>query len=574
MPEPLASVTAPAPPATRPPLDRRLLRQSAPVRRAVGIAVALGGIAACSVVAQAASLAHLLAAAWASQGRSWPVVDLVVLLAAGVVRALTVLLGEPATESAADRAVEGLRAPIVDGIVHGESWWRSSTSSGALLSLLTRGLDALGLYLARTLPALVLSVVAPIVVLAWIIWVDPWSAAIIGVTVLVLPVFMVLLGVEASGRMRSTWGATSRLTGHFADVSRGMRTLRSFNRAEAQVEVLDAAGEDLRRLTMGTLQVALLSSFTLELLSSLATAIVALTLGLRLLGGHISLATALGVLLVTPEVYLPLRRASAQFHDATDGVGAAGDLLDLVERRPARRTATSDRGSQVVDDLVDGRSPTIDLVDVAISHDDLPVWDAPLSLHVQAGSTLNLIGASGAGKSTLLGVLLGQIVPDSGTVLIDGVPMAELDLLAWRRAIGWLPQHPTFPGATLADVVRMRQPDLDDAEVALLLGEVGLGHLASGRRDLLGTPGVEAVRSLSTGERHRLAVLRAVLGSPRLLLLDEPGAHLDPTSAAAVTSLLEHRARGTTTIVVSHEASLIAPGAVQHQINAWGRHRG
>ena len=562
---------APVPPATRPPLDRRLLRQSAPVRRAVGLAVVLGGIAALSVVAQAASLAHLLAAAWASHGHAWPLRDLVILLAAGAVRALTVLLGEPTTEAAAASAVDGLRAPLIDGVSRGEGWWRSTTSSGALLALLTRGLDALGLYLARYLPALVLSVAAPIVVLAWIAWVDPWSAVIIGVTVLVLPIFMVLLGVEASGRMRSTWGATARLTGHFADVVRGMRTLRSFNRAEAQVDVLDAAGEDLRRLTMGTLRVALLSSFTLELLSSLATAIVALTLGLRLLGGHIGLATALGVLLVTPEVYLPLRRASAPFHDAPDGVGAAADLLDLGEQRAARPPQTTRRGEEVLDAIGQGRSPAIELVDVAVSHDDLPVWSAPLSLRVEAGEALNLIGASGAGKSTLLNLLLGHLHPDSGTILIDDVPLAELDLLAWRRAIGWLPQSPTFPGATLADVVRLRQPDLPDGDVATLLGEVGLAQLATGPRGLLDRTGTEAIRMLSAGERHRLAVLRAMLGSPRLLLLDEPGAHLDPASAATVARLLERRAEGITRILVSHEASELDPGATRLEVIGWCR---
>ena len=575
MPESHPSVTAdPIPRATQPPLDRRLLRQSAPVRRAVGIAIVLGGVAALAVVAQAASLAHLLAAAWSSHGRTWPAADLVILLTAGAVRALTVLLGDPATHAAAAGAVEGLRAPMIDGVASGESWWRSSTTSGALLTLMTRGLDALGLYLARYLPALVLSVAAPIVVLGWIAWVDPWSALIIGVTVLVLPIFMVLLGVEASGRMRATWGATARLTGHFADVARGMRTLRSFDRAEAQVEVLERAGEDLRRLTMGTLRVALLSSFTLELLSSLATAIVALTLGLRLLGGHIGLTTALGVLLVTPEVYLPLRRASAQFHDATDGVGAAADLLDLLEQRPVRPMTATIRGRQLLDDLVAGRSPSIELVDVAVSHDGLPVWSAPLSLRVESGSVVNLLGASGAGKSSVLALFLGQLTPDSGVILIDDVPLAELDLMAWRQTIGWLPQSPTFPGATLIDVIRMRQPELPEDAVEHLLREIGLEHLTMGASGRRGLTAREAVRSLSTGERHRLAVLRAVLGAPRILLLDEPGAHLDPVSSAAVGQLLARRARGITTVLVSHEASNLAGDATSVEVTGWKRHHG
>ena len=228
--------------------------------------------------------------------------------------------------------------------------WRTGADRSALTTLLTRGVSATTLYVATYLPALVLAAVAPVIVIAWIAFVDPLSAVIVTATVLILPLFMVLLGKEAAARMRQTWSETTRLSGHFGDVLRGMRTLRSFNRAEAQLDVLDQASEVLRTTTMGTLRVALLSSFTLELLSSVATALVALSLGVRLIDGSVGLATALGVLIVTPEVYLPLRRASARYHDATDGVGAASELVALEAHRPLRRSMSAQVAS-LLDDL-------------------------------------------------------------------------------------------------------------------------------------------------------------------------------------------------------------------------------
>jgi ATP-binding cassette subfamily C protein CydCD len=522
----------------------------------VVLAVLLGLVNAASIVVQGFALAHLLASAFASHGRHWPARDLQLLVAGIAVRALCSLFGDPLTQRAASSATAPMRRGALDVVLDAPQSWRTGADRSALTTLLTRGVSATTLYVATYLPALVLAAVAPVIVIAWIAFVDPLSAVIVTATVLILPLFMVLLGKEAAARMRQTWSETTRLSGHFGDVLRGMRTLRSFNRAEAQLDVLDQASEVLRTTTMGTLRVALLSSFTLELLSSVATALVALSLGVRLIDGSVGLATALGVLIVTPEVYLPLRRASARYHDATDGVGAASELVALEAHRPLRRSMSAQVAS-LLDDLKLGRVPLIEIDSVAVARDGGLVWDDPISCVVEPKSMINVVGPSGSGKSTLLRLVLGLETPSSGRVLIDGVDLSSIDPRRWRENLGWLPQHPTFPGATMREVLAMRQPSIDDDELTVWCERLGLGDLIGRDPTFLSSNATASLRSLSTGERHRLATIRTLLGSPALLILDEPFGHLDHDLAARAAAVVGEQVASSSLIVATHEPSAL-----------------
>jgi len=541
-----ASAGAEGPPAGRAPVDRRLLRMSPAARVGMGLSVGVGLVVALGTLLQAIALGDLLGEVFATRGARLAHEDVVLFLLGLSLSALGALLGPPVTQRAASAATAPLRRRALEAAAAE----RTTRQRAALVSLLTRGVDATTTYLATYLPALILAVVAPVLLLTWIVWADPMSALIVGATVVVLPVFMILLGKEAATKMRTSWTETQRLSGHFGDVLRGMRTLRSFNRSRRQVEILESISDELRTSTMATLRVAMLSSFALELLSSVATALVALALGLRLIGGHVTLSTALAVLIVTPEIYLPLRRASAQYHAATDGVGAAADLLDLSTRTPAG--AASPQGDAIVDQLVAGGSPSIVFEEVEIERAGAVLYGAPISATLGAGEHVELLGPSGSGKSSLLGLLLGLEAPARGRVLIEGVDLLELDLVRWRTLLGWLPQRATFPGATVRTALAMREPGVDDAVLRALVDAVGLSGLLK-RSDLLDRPAVGVLKELSTGERHRLGVIRALLGQPRVLLLDELFAHLDDQSAASVASLVESRWSGVTTLLATHE---------------------
>ena len=518
--------------------------------------VLVGLIATVATLAQGVALAELLAGAFASRGQRWPSWALALLLGGVGLRAAAALLGEPLAQRSASRATAAMRAKLLAALAEQGA---GEAQRAATVALLTRGVDAVNLYLTRYLPALVLSALAPVVVLGWIVLADPMSGLIVAATVLVLPVFMVLLGREAAERMGAAWASSARLAGHFGDVLSGMADLRAFNREQAQVEVLDAVGGELRRSTMATLRVALLSSFTLELLASLATALVALSLGIRLIGGHVGLATALAVLVVTPEVYLPLRRASAQFHEATDGVGASTELLARLEEVEASH-------GQAV-------APARPAVNFVAARLPAERGGGELDLTLQHGEHLQLLGASGSGKSSVLQLLLANAELADGHLGIGGVALGDLDRVAWRRRIAWLPQHPTFPGGSVLDAITIRDPLTSRAALLALLERLGLADVA-GQAGWLDRPAHEAMAELSSGQRHRVALARCLLGEADLLLLDEPFAYLDGPTAQLVADEIERSWVDRSAVVALHEPSDLLRFDANVELRAGGRRTG
>ncbi len=503
----------------------RLSRVSRLVRRALVVAVVSGLLSTVALVVQATALAALVGALFSHADAGWSR-DVTWFVFASGARAVAVGLGDPVIARVARPVRRELRRRALtmvfdDGPVGG---------TDATVQLLTRGVDAVETYVARFVPALILSGLAPVMLLGWLWWRDWLSALIVVVSLALLPVFMVLLGLEARAKMTERWREQQQLAGYFGDVVRGMTVLKSFNRSHEALSHLDEVGASLRRTTMATLRVAFLSSFALELLSTLATAMVALTLGLRLLNGSLHLNVALAVLLVTPEVFLPLRRAAAQFHASSDGVAAAEELLDLVERPR--------RGGTTPPPLT---APTIALRQVAMARADRRDT-LVVSAIMPAGSLTTVIGPSGSGKTTLLRVLAGLAVADSGRVLVDGTDLAEFSLAQWRSRVAWLSQDPLLPGANVGEVMRMGAA-VSDGQLLASLARVGL--------DLdLARPLGEGARELSAGQRRRLTLARCLVRQPAVLLLDEPTSHLDRESAELVEKVV--RELDMTRVVATH----------------------
>ena len=406
-------------------------------------------------------------------------------------------------------------------------------SVDATVQLCTRGIDAIEAYLAKYVPALILAALAPAVLLVWLSANDVWSAVIVAVGVALLPVFMVLLGLEARDKMQDRWREQQRLAGYFGDIVRGMVVLKSYNRSRDVVAHLNEAEESLRRTTMSTLRVAFMSSFALELLSSLATALVALVLGLRLLNGSLGLNVALAVLLLTPEVFLPLRRSAAQYHASSDAIAAATELLGELDRPVCAGTAPAP-----------DEAPTIEIRDLSLARDGRRDRDGfRVSCIFPARSLCTVVGPSGAGKSTLLRIIAGLRDAGPGSVLINGVDLSTLSLEDWQRRVVWLAQDPSLPGESVRDVVQMGDLAITDDLILEAMHEVGL--------DLtLNRPLGEGSTELSAGQRRRLALVRAIVRRPLVLLLDEPTAHLDDASATLVESAIKELTM--TRIVATH----------------------
>ncbi|WP_405549544.1 thiol reductant ABC exporter subunit CydD [Streptomyces microflavus] len=531
------------------PIDPRLVRYAQATRLFLAAVVALGLVGAALVIAQAMLIAEIVVGGF-EDGLTVTELRTPLLLLATVAvgRALVAWLTELAAHRASAAVKSELRGRLLERAAQLGPGWLSGQRTGSLVALATRGVDALDDYFSRYLPQLGLAVVVPVAVLARIVTEDWVSAAIIVVTLPLIPLFMILIGWATQSRMDRQWQLLSRLSGHFLDVVAGLPTLKVFGRAKAQAESIRTITSQYRRATVRTLRIAFLSSFALELLATLSVALVAVTIGMRLVHGELDLYTGLVVLILAPEAYLPIRQVGAQYHAAAEGLSAAEEIFAVLETEP--------RGAGT-EDVPD--STRLELEGVTVRHEGRtePSLDA-VSLTVEPGETVALVGPSGVGKSTLLNVVLGFAVPDEGRVRVGGRDLAELDLERWRSRIAWVPQRPHLFAGTIAENVRLARPDADDAAVVAALRDAGaydfVAELPDGERTLLGEDG----SGLSAGQRQRLAIARAFLADRPLLLLDEPTASLDGETEAGIVDAVRRLAAGRTVLLVVHRPALLA----------------
>ncbi|MFJ2074674.1 thiol reductant ABC exporter subunit CydD [Streptomyces anulatus] len=531
------------------PIDPRLLHHARATRLFLAAVVTLGLVGALLVIAQAMLIAEIVVGGFEG-GLTVTALRTPLLLLAAVAlgRALVAWLTELAAHRASAAVKSELRGRLLERAARLGPDWLTGQRTGSLVALATRGIDALDDYFARYLPQLGLAVVVPVAVLARIVTEDWVSAAIILVTLPLIPLFMILIGWATQSRMDRQWQLLSRLSGHFLDVVAGLPTLKVFGRAKAQAESIRTITSDYRRATLRTLRIAFLSSFALELLATLSVALVAVTIGMRLVHGELDLYTGLVVLILAPEAYLPIRQVGAQYHAAAEGLSAAEEIFTVLETEP-RASGTED----VPDTL------RLELAGVTVRHEGRaePSLDSA-SLTVEPGETVALVGPSGVGKSTLLNVLLGFAVPDEGHVRVGGRDLGDLDLERWRSRIAWVPQRPHLFADTIAENVRLARPDADDEAVLTALRDAGaydfVAALPDGVRTALGEDGA----GLSAGQRQRLALARAFLADRPLLLLDEPTASLDGESEAGIVDAVRRLAAGRTVLLVVHRPALLA----------------
>ncbi|MFI0987868.1 thiol reductant ABC exporter subunit CydD [Streptomyces exfoliatus] len=532
------------------PIDPRLLRYARATRVFLIAVVLLGLVGAGLVIAQAMLIAEIVVGAF-QKGQAVSDLTTAMLLLAGVAgaRALVSWLTELAAHRASAAVKSELRGRLLGRAAALGPGWLSGQKAGSLIALATRGVDALDDYFARYLPQLGLAVVVPVAVLARIVTEDWVSAAIIVVTLPLIPVFMILIGWYTQARMDRQWKLLSRLSGHFLDVVAGLPTLKIFGRAKAQAESIREITSEYRRATMRTLRIAFLSSFALELLATLSVALVAVSIGMRLVHGDLDLYTGLVILILAPEAYLPLRQVGAQFHAAAEGLAAAEEIFDVLEQ-PVR-----DGGAGAAPD-----SLRLELEGVTVRHAGRaePSLDAA-TLTVEPGETVALIGPSGVGKSTLLDVVLGFAEPEEGgSVRVGGVDLRSLDLEEWRARIAWVPQRPYLFAGTVAENVRLARPDATDEAVREALRDAGADGFVAGLPRGLDTALGEDGAGLSAGQRQRLALARAFLADRPLLLLDEPTAALDGETEAGVVDAVRRLAAGRTVLLVVHRPALLA----------------
>ena len=526
------------------PFDPRLLTQVPATRRPVLALGAIGVVQGLATVALAFALTNLVVAVAEGSEVRTPGVWLVGLF---TVRALLAVANELVGAWAGMRVSTVLRERLLAAWMERDA--DSRPESGRAQALATQGMTSIEPYVARYLPALVSGAFLPVLAIGTLAFVDWPSALIVAFTVPLLPVFAALIGHTTAESTQRRWRSLSALSGHFLDVMRGLPTLASYGRAQAQVDTIATVSRQHRVATMETLRLAFLSSAALELLATISVALVAVAVGLRLAYGSMPLDTAMVAILLAPEAYWPIRRVGAEFHSAADGAAALGDVIaELDPTTPEQDTA--DRAFSAVYDA-ERRDPRCSVgLEGPVVVEGLSYLYPGANTHVLSELSLDLpfgltvvTGPSGAGKSTLLELLAGLRRPSAGTIT---APRSHL-----------VSQRPFLAPGTVRDNLTLGNDSTDD-RLWEALREVGLDGMVAALEQGLDTRLGDDGFGLSAGQRARLTLARAALSSAPLILLDEPTAHLDVESAALAHHLIQQLAELRTVVAVTHRPELLS----------------
>ncbi|MBP2645262.1 MAG: transporter, CydDC cysteine exporter (CydDC-E) family, permease/ATP-binding protein CydD [Firmicutes bacterium] len=506
---------------------------------------------AATTVGQAYALASLINGAFLegqniSELKGW----LGLLLASILCKTLFIWAGDYWSHTLAAVVKADVRKRLVQHVFEVGPVGAARWHTGEVLSTLMDGVENLEQYFSRYLPQLVTVALIPPLILAVIFIENAAAGVILIITGPLVPAFMVLIGRWAGSVEQKQWQAVSRLGSHFFDVLAGLTTLILFNRSKEQSLIIARMSESLRKSTLAVLRVAFLSSLTLELLTTLSTALVAVIIGLKLLYGQLAFREAFFILLLTPNYFLPLRLLGSSFHAARSGQAAAQSIQKLLAVEQAGVSWQGERHET-------GAAVEIGLEKVTFRYADekSPVLNE-VSFTIHPKEKVALVGESGAGKSTIADMLLGFIAPDQGCITVNGRQLYTYSREGWLSQVAYVPQFPHIFHGSVADNIRFgRDGSWEEVRAAAKAASADefIEKLPQGYATVIGEGGL----GLSGGESQRIAIARAFYKKAPFLILDEPASGLDAANEYRVSQALENLMADRTVLIIAHRLSTV-----------------
>jgi ABC-type transport system involved in cytochrome bd biosynthesis fused ATPase/permease subunit len=426
----------------------------------------------------------------------------------------------------------------------------TSSSSARLSNILTKGLNSLDVYLGRFIPQMIFAMITPLIVIITLFWQDTISGFIAVITLPLIPLFGALIGRYSAESVMKKWQTLGTLSAYFEDSLRGFATLKIFGRSRSQSKRIGQMGDVYTDETMKVLRISFLSAFALELIATLSVAVIAVSIGLRLVAGSMDFRTALFVLVLAPEVYFPVRNAASLFHSSQDGTQALRELaeakVELVKKPEVKPLESDDIYALSWQPWEFNQDATV------------PAGK------VERGQLLFIHGESGIGKTTFANNLLGIafFVPIEIHAKDRDFTLDSSMASAWQKRVGWIPQNPQLATGSVRDQFRLIDGAITDAQIENALSKAGLSlsDLPDGLATSIGKGG-EGSHSASGGQIRRIAVARALVRNPLVVIADEPTADLDQASADTVMHALRRvQEDGAMVICITHDLSLVTDG--------------
>lgn len=392
--------------------------------------------------------------------------------------------------------------------------------TGNMVTLALDGIKEVENYIRLIYSKVISMMIIPVIILVVCFWLD-WISGIVMLLVYPLIVlFMIILGYAAKAKADRQFAAFQILSNHFIDSLRGIDTLKYFGLSKKYSQSIYRSSEHFRKSTMSVIKVAMLSTFALDFFTTLAIAILAVFLGLRLINGHLLLFPTLAILILAPEYFLPIRNFASDYHATLNGKNSFHAVRRILEMPLPKKPTVELHQWTGVDGL------SFENVEFMYPQNGSELTN--LDLTVKGNQKIGIIGMSGAGKTTLINLLSGFLAPTSGQITIQGKKVTTLDIHDWQKQILYIPQTPYIFADTLKNNIAFYTPNVSEDKIKEAIHVVGLDDLVAELPQGLGTMIGSGHRALSGGQAQRIALARAFLDPERrVMIFDEPTAHLD-----------------------------------------------